>query len=147
MDPGPEIPGQSIDYRTCAATTAEGLDIMREPALYAEGTQVDTSKRGATKGRGDQQVPWRTHQRDHRSDTHQTIIGRQGMMDGQQKGADQQGTEVNYGDKHRVPECEGWEQAAVCLVGGVSAEGGGYYFCGRMLCTEERTWDDQHDGI
>ena len=68
-------------------------------------------------------------------------------MGGQQKGADQQATEVNYGDKNRVSECGGGEQAVACLVGRVSAEGGGYYFCGRMLCTEERTWDDQRARI
>ena len=41
----------------------------------------------------------------------------------------------------------GEEQAAACLVGGVSAVGGGCYFCRRMLPTEEQTWDDQHVGI
>ena len=60
-DLGPGTSVQSMDYRMCAAITAEGSDIMQEPALYAAGTQADISERGATKGRGDQQVPWGMH--------------------------------------------------------------------------------------
>ena len=136
-----------MDYRICAATTAGGSDITREPALYAAGMQVDTLERGVINDGGDLQELLGMHQRDQGRDMRRTIIGRQGTGGGQQKGADQQVTKVNYGDKNRVSECVGGEQAAACLVGGVSEEGGGCYFCGRMLRTEEQTWDDQHNGI
>ena len=102
---GSETLGQSIDYRMYIVTIAGGLDTPQGPAPYAAGMQVVTSERGATNGRGDQQVPWGTHQRDQGLDTHQTMIGRQGTMGGQQKGADQQVTEINYGDKNWVSEC------------------------------------------
>ena len=67
---GPGTLGQSMDYRVSAATTAEGSDIMREPVLYTAGTQADTSERGAIRDRGDQQVPWGTHQKDQGRGTH-----------------------------------------------------------------------------
>ena len=120
---------------------------MQGPALYAVGTRVDTSERGATNSKGDQQAPLGMHQRDQGQDTHRTITGQQGMVDGQQKRADRGLTEADYRDKNRVSEYGGGEQAATCMVGGVSEEGGGYYFCGGMLHTKEGAWDDQHDGI
>ena len=47
-----EIPGQSTDYRTCAATTAEGLDTTQEPVPYAAGTLVGILEIGVINGRG-----------------------------------------------------------------------------------------------
>ena len=44
------------------------------------------------------------YQRDQGWDTHQTIIGRQGTMGGEQKGADQQVTEADHGDKNYEPD-------------------------------------------
>ena len=99
--------GLFTEYQTCAATTAGGSDTMQGPALYAAGTQVDTLERGAINGRGAQKVPWGMHRRDQGSDMRQTIIGRLGTGGGQQKGADQQATEVNYGHKNWVLECGG----------------------------------------
>ena len=80
---------------------------MQGPALYAAGMQLDTSERGAISDRGDPQELLGMHKRDQGRDTHQTIVGRQGTVGGQQKGAYQQANEVNDGDKNRVSECGG----------------------------------------
>ena len=42
-----------MDYRMYVVTIAGGLDTPQGPAPYAAGTQVVTSERGATNGRGD----------------------------------------------------------------------------------------------
>ena len=105
LDPG--TLGQSTDYQTCGATTAGGSDSMQGTALYAAGTPVGILGTGAINGRWDQQVQWGTHRRNQGSDTHQTIFGGQGTGGGQQKGADQKATEVNYGDKNWVSEYGG----------------------------------------
>ena len=61
-----ETPGQSMGYRTCAATIAGGSDTMQGPVLYVVETRVDTSERGVTNDRGDQQAPSGMYQKDQR---------------------------------------------------------------------------------